>query len=138
MSLDGERAEVRSDGLHNDDLALEFNAVRHVATVTRQDREFTVVIGAESWRVSQFSTALASSSSQSTFAPLAAPLHGTVVQVAIVPGSRVFRGQTLMRLECMKLEYSVVAPEEGTIDAVHYAPGQVVERGALLLDFTPS
>jgi biotin carboxyl carrier protein len=60
-----------------------------------------------------------------------------VLDVLVLPGSKVRRGQALLLLECMKLEYRVAAPADGLVEALHYAPGDVVEEGALLLKFVP-
>ncbi|HEY6257878.1 MAG TPA: acetyl-CoA carboxylase biotin carboxyl carrier protein subunit [Xanthobacteraceae bacterium] len=69
---------------------------------------------------------------------LNAPVHGRVLDVLVSPGTHVKRGQVLMLLECMKLEYRVTAPADGTIEALHFAAGDVVEDGVQLLAFTPA
>jgi len=38
-------------------------------------------------------------------------------------------------LEAMKMEHTVSAPGAGTIVALHYAEGDQVEEGAILIDF---
>lgn len=55
--------------------------------------------------------------------------------VHVAPGARVERGQLLMVLEAMKMEHAITAPAAGVVSAVHYAAGDVVEEGALLLSF---
>ena len=66
---------------------------------------------------------------------LTAPMPGRVIQVAVRPGDRVRRGDTLMVLEAMKMEHAIAAPADGTIAAVHRAVGDLVEDGAELLAF---
>ncbi|MFD3871644.1 acetyl/propionyl/methylcrotonyl-CoA carboxylase subunit alpha [Streptomyces sp. NPDC058623] len=65
---------------------------------------------------------------------LLAPMPGTVVRVAegLAPGTAVTAGQPLLWLEAMKMEHRVLAPASGTLTALHAAPGQQVEFGALL------
>lgn len=48
-------------------------------------------------------------------------------------------GQTLIILEAMKMEIRIVAPQDGSIKALHVAKGDVVERDQLLveLDISP-
>ena len=41
-------------------------------------------------------------------------------------------------LEAMKMEHTIAAPVDGTVDAVHYAAGDLVEDGAELLAFKPT
>jgi 3-methylcrotonyl-CoA carboxylase alpha subunit len=65
---------------------------------------------------------------------LIARLPGTVVAVAVNVGQRVAAGETLMVLEAMKMEHSVLAPRAGTVTRVHYQRGDRVTEGAVLVD----
>jgi pyruvate carboxylase len=61
-----------------------------------------------------------------------APMPGTVVTVAVQPGTRVARGDTLLTLEAMKMEAAVRAERDGTVAEVLAKPGQHVEAKDLL------
>lgn len=61
-----------------------------------------------------------------------APMGATVLQVAEV-GEVVRRGQTVAVLEAMKMEHLVTAPEDGRVDRVATAVGDLVDAGAALL-----
>ncbi|QEU86336.1 acetyl/propionyl/methylcrotonyl-CoA carboxylase subunit alpha [Streptomyces viridosporus] len=65
---------------------------------------------------------------------LLAPMPGTVVRVAdgLAEGAAVRAGEPLLWLEAMKMQHRITAPVTGTLDALHVAPGQQVEVGALL------
>ncbi|MFE0508948.1 biotin/lipoyl-containing protein, partial [Streptomyces sp. NPDC058964] len=65
---------------------------------------------------------------------LLAPMPGTVVRVAegLAEGSAVRAGEPLIWLEAMKMQHQITAPASGTLSALHAAPGQQVEVGALL------
>lgn len=65
---------------------------------------------------------------------LTSPMPGQVLQVMVVSGASVGRGQPLMIIEAMKMEHTIVAPSDGVVAAVHFATGDRVEEGALLLD----
>ena len=65
---------------------------------------------------------------------LASPMPGHVLQVLVRPGERVRRGQSLMIIEAMKMEHTVVAPADGVVQAVHFASGARVEEGIELLE----
>jgi 3-methylcrotonyl-CoA carboxylase alpha subunit len=65
---------------------------------------------------------------------LASPMPGHVLQVLVKPGERVRRGQSLMIIEAMKMEHTVVAPADGVVQAVHFASGERVEEGVELLE----
>lgn len=64
---------------------------------------------------------------------LRAPLPAKVVAVVVTAGQAVTEGQPLMKLEAMKMEYTVRAPAAGVVSAVYYAVGDTVEADALLL-----
>jgi 3-methylcrotonyl-CoA carboxylase alpha subunit len=70
-------------------------------------------------------------------AALAAPMPATVVAVAVVPGQAVRRGETLIRLEAMKMELAVTAPHDGRIRAVACRTGELVAAGVPLVAFEP-
>jgi propionyl-CoA carboxylase alpha chain len=63
---------------------------------------------------------------------LLAPMPGTVVRVAVEPGSSVTAGTTVVVLEAMKMEHSVTAPVDGTVSEIGVAVGQAVDLGAVL------
>ncbi|WP_374982649.1 biotin carboxylase N-terminal domain-containing protein [Streptomyces fradiae] len=71
---------------------------------------------------------------------LLAPMPGTVVRVAegLAAGARVEAGRPLLWLEAMKMEHQVTAPASGVLTALHAAPGDQVELGALLAVVDPA
>ena len=64
---------------------------------------------------------------------LTAPMPGKVVSFAVKAGDAVKQGQVLAVMEAMKMEHTLVAPEDGTVDELLYAPGDQVAEGAALL-----
>ena len=65
---------------------------------------------------------------------LVAPRPGKVLEVLVAQGDVVEAGTPLMVLEAMKMEHRIVAAADGTVVAVHYAAGDQVAQGAVLLD----
>jgi biotin carboxyl carrier protein len=63
-----------------------------------------------------------------------APMPGTVVKVLVGTGQRVRRGDTLIKLEAMKMELPMRAPHDATVKAVHCREGELVQAGVRLLD----
>ncbi len=60
-------------------------------------------------------------------------LAGTVVSVAVEAGQSVAAGDTLLVIEAMKMNTSIVAPQAGTVTTVAVAAGAVVEEGQTLV-----
>jgi len=68
---------------------------------------------------------------------LLAPMPGRVIAVLVGPDSSVEKGQPLMVIEAMKMEHTIRAPSSGTVSAVAYAAGDLVDEGVELLTLTP-
>ncbi len=66
---------------------------------------------------------------------LAAPMNGTIVELLVEIGASVSKGDTLLVMEAMKMEHSIRAPADGSVEEFFYAPGDLVEGGAELLSF---
>jgi 3-methylcrotonyl-CoA carboxylase alpha subunit len=66
---------------------------------------------------------------------LTAPMHGTVVTLLVAPEQRVEKGMPLMVMEAMKMEHTMTAPADGFVEAFHFAAGDTVGQGDVLLDF---
>ena len=63
---------------------------------------------------------------------------GKVVAVHAARGARVARGAALLVMEAMKMEHTIVAPADGTVDEVLFGVGEQVAEGAALVQFTPA
>jgi propionyl-CoA carboxylase alpha chain len=84
------------------------------------------------WRMMQY---MPSSRDQGMENVLACPMPGQVVEVLVKKGDRVFRGQTLVILESMKMESGVASPVDGVVAAVHAVAGKTVEADEILVQF---
>ncbi len=65
-----------------------------------------------------------------------APMPGRVISVRCEAGQAVVAGQALVVLEAMKMEHTLEAPADGTVEAVLCAVGDVVAASAELIRFT--
>ena len=66
-----------------------------------------------------------------------APMPGRVVRVLVEAGADVTEGQGVVVIEAMKMQNEVQSPLGGVVTAVHQAIGARVERGDLLIEYTP-
>jgi pyruvate carboxylase len=62
-----------------------------------------------------------------------APMPGMVVSVAVQPGQKVERGDTLLSIEAMKMETAIHAERDGTVETVHASVGMRVDAHDLLM-----
>jgi 3-methylcrotonyl-CoA carboxylase alpha subunit len=136
LTMDDESsAEVRRVVRHESALTFELDSAPMRASVRRQGADFEVVLKGHSWRLRHRNALARRAGTPLGPARLVAPVHGRVLDVLMSAGAKVRRGQVLMLLECMKLEYRVTAPADGTVEALHFAAGDVVEEGVQLLTF---
>ncbi|MEG3124026.1 acetyl/propionyl/methylcrotonyl-CoA carboxylase subunit alpha [Sphingomonas sp. GB1N7] len=61
------------------------------------------------------------------------PMPGRIIAVEVAAGDAVTKGQKLVTLEAMKMEHSLVAPFDGTVDALDAVVGGQVSEGAVLV-----
>ncbi len=67
----------------------------------------------------------------------AAPMPGSVRVVAVTVGQQVAAGQTLVVMEAMKMEHTVVAPNAAVVAEVRCAVGDQVDNGQILVVLEP-
>jgi 3-methylcrotonyl-CoA carboxylase alpha subunit len=63
---------------------------------------------------------------------IVSPMPGVIAAVNVTAGDAVIRGQRLLVVEAMKMEYALLAPFAGTVTSLHAGVGQHVAEGALL------
>jgi biotin carboxyl carrier protein len=68
---------------------------------------------------------------------LGAPMPGSILRLAVTPGTRVSRGQDIAVLEAMKMENIIRAPQPGVIAEVFVQPGEQVAHGQPIVRFAP-
>jgi geranyl-CoA carboxylase alpha subunit len=66
---------------------------------------------------------------------LRAPFNGKLIAVHAQPGAAIARGEPLLVIESMKLEHTLAAPRDVTVEALSVAAGQQVAPGQLLVTF---
>lgn len=61
-----------------------------------------------------------------------APMPGKVLSISANPGQAVKKGDTILVFEAMKMENSVVAPEDGTVASIACGVGDTFEAGTVI------
>ncbi|MBK6983157.1 MAG: acetyl-CoA carboxylase biotin carboxyl carrier protein subunit [Betaproteobacteria bacterium] len=62
-------------------------------------------------------------------------MPGRVVKLLAKPGDSVAKGQSLMILEAMKMEHTIVSPRDGVVERAAFAEGELVPADAVLFAF---
>lgn len=64
---------------------------------------------------------------------LVAPMPGKIIAISVKAGDVVKAGDTLLVMEAMKMEHTIVAPSGGTVDEVFFTVGDQVADGVELI-----
>jgi 3-methylcrotonyl-CoA carboxylase alpha subunit len=120
------------EGTLNNGLCSVFiNGEKHLAHVCAFDNSITVMNKALQTKLELVDKHYISSH-ESEALPLAAPLNGTVVKHLIDIGSTIIKGDAVIIIEAMKMEYTLNAPHDGILKSYCFGEGELVTHGALL------
>ncbi|MGZ3342784.1 MAG: biotin/lipoyl-containing protein, partial [Reyranella sp.] len=120
---DGARFTVKLDGA----------VVR--GDVVREGESFHVFTGGMHYTL-QYSDPLAHAGELETEGGrLTAPMPGKIVALLAEKGASVDKGAPLVIMEAMKMEHTITAPANGTVEELLYAVGDQVSEGVQLLAF---
>ncbi len=134
LRVDG--VEVQAQGrVGHGQLALQVGDTLHRARIVRDGGEL-YLFGADG--VQRFTLHDPVSEADQTVADagsLVAPMPGRIVATLLAPGTQVVRGTPLLVLEAMKMEHTLQAPADGTVQGYRVKAGDQVGDGAVLVDF---
>jgi biotin carboxyl carrier protein len=75
------------------------------------------------------------SSGSATATSVVSPMPGRIVKCFVQPGEAVKKGQNLVSVESMKMEYFVKATADGVVDLVKCSEGDAVQLKQKLVTF---
>jgi biotin carboxyl carrier protein len=67
-----------------------------------------------------------------------APMPGKVLKLLVAEGVEVEAGQAVAVLEAMKMETTLYAERAATVKKIHVSAGQMVDHGAVMIEFSPA
>jgi 3-methylcrotonyl-CoA carboxylase alpha subunit len=114
-------------------IRIDIGGQRREATVIRQELTLNVFVDGTIQRLILIDPLAAAGAIETPSGRLTAPMPGRIVHLRVRKGDRVKRGDTLLVLEAMKMEHSILAPADGLITAADYAVGDLVDEGVELL-----
>lgn len=115
---------------------LVLDGVKTPLSVVRDGEEITVFTEGGQSRLTLIDPHAAAQSQGTGGGGLTAPMPGRVVQVLVETGAQVRQGTPLLVVEAMKMEHTIAAPRDGKVEAIHFAPGDLVNEGVELLALT--
>ena len=134
VHLDG-NALAGSGGLDGDALRVQIGEQLHRATVIRDGNELYLFGSEGVQRFTLHDPVSEADQSVADAGSLVAPMPGRIVATLVSPGTAVKRGAPLLVLEAMKMEHTLQAPADGTVQGYRVKAGDQVGDGAVLVDF---
>ncbi len=139
----GEQWTVHVDGnalqgsgrLAGDALRVQIGEQLHRATVIRDGNELYLFGSEGVQRFTLHDPVSEADQSVADAGSLVAPMPGRIVATLVAPGTAVKRGAPLLVLEAMKMEHTLQAPADGTVQGYRVKAGDQVGDGAVLVDF---
>ena len=129
---------VATGHLEDDHLVAKLNDHHVNVRIAYHDDEITVFNKQHATVLKQQQTLNVQAEEQADEGSLTAPMNGTIVAVLCKAGDTVVQDQALVIMEAMKMEYTISATCDGTINEVYYSEGDLVADGAELIDLTPA
>ena len=114
-------------------IEVSFNGARHTLDVYRSADVAHVFARQGATRLLAIDRLAHAGDTQGEGGRLTAPMPGKVVSFAVKAGDTVSKGQPLAVMEAMKMEHTIAAPADGTVEELMFAPGDQVTEGSELL-----
>ena len=131
-SINGSQAKVEVNGI-------PFEVTMHGSSLVEEDLPTVSTEGAAAPAApaaapaAESAAAPAAKGAAGAGTPVKAPLPGVVTKVLVQNGQAVKKGETVLVLEAMKMEYNINAECDGAITGICVAPGDSVKEGTTLL-----
>jgi acetyl-CoA carboxylase biotin carboxylase subunit len=116
-------------------VSVPLSTVGHADTLRLSNGDIAVMESGETYVVKPFDPFEAADSSGAASDRIVSPMPGKVIQLLARVGENVKKGQPLAVLEAMKMEHTLAAPADATVDAVDVAQGDQVNEGAVIVRF---
>jgi 3-methylcrotonyl-CoA carboxylase alpha subunit len=135
VTVDGKTHRVVLGPSHHDRLQIGLDDETYFAHVGRLGNRVSAVVPAGRYELDLVDPFHYEPADSLPDARLTALMPGRVVKVMTKVGDSVKKGQSLLILEAMKMEHTIVSPRDGVIERVAFAENQLVPADAVLFAF---
>lgn len=137
LELPGKELLATGGNLTGPELRCRLEGRRVMATLVTHDDHLTVFYAGETFQLQLPDPGRIGSNSAGDANALRAPIPGNVIEVFVGAGDRVKKGDGLLVLEAMKMEYMIRAPADGRVVAILFQEGDRVQEKDRLVEFEP-
>ena len=135
LTVDNKSFKV-SGKIINNTLEATINGHKSTFSFSDNDGVFTLFNKDTHAKFSVVLASLGDNNSDGDDANFSAPMNGTIVAHLVEKGQQVKKGDPILVMEAMKMEHSIIAPHDGSVEEFYFKPGELVDGGATLLAFS--
>jgi len=106
------------------------------SVITEGDKEKYIFVDGEVFKVKPVDLTSKKKTKKKEDGDLSSPISGKVVSVKVKKGDSVKKGDVLMVIEAMKMEYLIRAPFKGKINKVNFKEKDQIEIGQITVDIS--
>ncbi len=132
----GEKTYKVDGNLVDSTLQATIDGYKSTFSFSDNDGVFTLFNKDTHAKFSVISASLGDDNDDSGDANFSAPMNGTIVAHLVEKGVQVKKGEPILVMEAMKMEHSIIAPHDGSVEEFFFNPGELVDGGATLLAFS--
>ena len=138
FTIDGQKYTASVNELENNVAEVVVNGKTYSVTMEKEEVAKPVVKPVAKPAASAPAAAPASAPAPKADVPaggtkIVSPLPGSIIKVIATEGQAVKKGETLLTLESMKMENTIVADCDGTVSKILVSAGQSVMQGDVLI-----
>jgi 3-methylcrotonyl-CoA carboxylase alpha subunit len=135
LELGGMTVPMQIDRVDGAELSLSLGETSLHGAVRRDGEQVHVFTGGRHFILHYNDPLAHAGEAEAAGGRLTAPMPGKVVAVLAKAGQAVKKGDALVIMEAMKMEHTIAAPSDGTVEELLYQVGDQVADGAPLLAF---
>ncbi len=133
FKIEEEHFIVKLKNQSADKLSIEINGVLHHFNIVENNNQYFVSHFDFPQLIIKLKDRFPDSAREKEKSGYISPMPANVIQVLVQSGQQVTNGQSLLILSSMKMENTIVANEDGTVEEIFVAAGENIEAGKLLL-----
>jgi 3-methylcrotonyl-CoA carboxylase alpha subunit len=138
IGVNDARIAIKLSALGDDRFVAVVNSRRETVLIYQKDNAIFVHGPRHAHTMTAISYLRYVSMSPEISGELRAPMTGVVLKVNVAVGTRVKAGDATIVMESMKMELRIASEVDGVVTAVHYKPGETVERNAIVAVVEPN
>ena len=136
VTYDNTEYKVKTDEIKPGHLKIKLGDRIIKCIITKGDKDKFVFVEGDVFKVRNIELTGAKKTKKKENGNLNSPISGKVVSIKIKDGDKVKKGDVLMIIEAMKMEYLIRAPYNGMVKKVNFKENNQIEIGQNTVEIT--